>query len=57
MTIVRNQSWSTEDLTLLLRALHRDVADLDQRLRNVEATLARMNDPAEEATAILLETS
>jgi len=33
-----------EDLSLLVRALHRDVSDLDERLRRVEETVLELRD-------------
>ena len=52
---MRNQQLGFEDLTLLVRALHRDVSELDERLRRVEATLAGLRFPDDEVAAIELE--
>jgi predicted nucleic acid-binding Zn-ribbon protein len=52
---MRHQQMDLEDLTLLVRALHRDVSELDERLRRVEETMAGLRYSDEE-TAIELDT-
>jgi len=39
-----NHPMELEDLSLLVRALHRDVTELDERLRKVEELLNQMPD-------------
>jgi hypothetical protein len=51
---MRHTSMELEDLTLLVRALHHDVSELDERLRRVEATLAGLQFPDEEVASIQL---
>lgn len=45
---VKKNAMSPEDLTLLMRALHRDVSELDERLRRLEATIHQMREEAPE---------
>ena len=37
-----NHPMSAEDMSLLVRALYRDVTELDERLRHVEATVREL---------------
>jgi hypothetical protein len=39
-----NHPLDLEDLSLLVRALHRDVTDLDERLRRVEQIVHELHD-------------
>jgi hypothetical protein len=39
-----NHPLELEDLSLLVRALHRDVTELDERLRSVEEVLHQLRD-------------
>jgi hypothetical protein len=39
-----NHPMELEDLSLLVRALHRDVSELDERLRRVEVLVHELRD-------------
>ena len=57
MSHMRNYAMGLEDLSLLVRALHRDVSELDERLRRVETALAELDVSVAEVVSLDLPAS